>query len=175
QRSDDLGIERTAEWAVLVGDDGTARCVRRFGERSGKPPHGLAAGRPYGYARGERGTRRIREDRVDDFWQQRRVVVDRTGSVDGIGDAAEFRQRYRDALLHLRVERGERSSCVGQRVRRDGGSTTASGQHHELIADGFVARSDREQLDRLDEFIVAIDLDDAAAAQEGRENFGVAG
>ena len=65
------------------------------------------------------------------------------------------------------------ASC--ERVGRDGGSAAAAGDHHELAAGRFVARCNGEQLDGLDEFVVALDLDDAAAAQERREDLGIAG
>ena len=175
QSPDDLGIERPSERTILVRDDGAAGRARRVGECAGKAPHRLVADRLRGDACRDDRPRGIGDDRVEDFRQQRRVVVDGAGSVDGIGDAAEFRQHRRDALLGRGMKRRERCARVLQRVSRDGGSASAAGNHDELASDRFVAWSDREQFDGLDEFIVTLDLDDAAAAQEGGENFGIAG
>src|SRR4030088_2665030 len=66
-------------------------------------------------------------------------------------------------------------SSRGGRGSRDCAPPSAARDHDEFASDRFVAWSDLEQFDGLDKFIVTRDLNDAAAAQERGEDFGIAG
>ena len=139
-----------------------------------KAPHVFVADRLRADARRDDRPARFGEDRVEDLRQQRRIVVDRAGAVDRVGHAAEFGQHGARCAPSCGVKRRERHAGLIERVGRDGGAAAAAGHDDDLAADRFIARRDREQLDRLDELIVAVDLHDPAAAQKRREDFGVA-
>jgi len=104
QRPDDVGVERSAERTVLVGDDGAAGPACLIGERPGEASHARVADRPRAEARRQDRPAGVGEDRVEDLRQQRRVVVDGAGPVDRVGHAAEFGHDGFDALARLRPQ-----------------------------------------------------------------------
>ena len=108
QRIHDLRIERAAQRAVGIGDDGLLRLAGGIRDRASETLHVLAPDRARTDACGNHRPVRLVAKGLEDLGQQCRVVVDRTGPVDRVCHASKFRKHRANMLSRRRGQRGQR-------------------------------------------------------------------
>ena len=135
QRPDDFGIERASQRAVRIGDKGAVGLARSVGDGAGETPHVLAADRACAHCCCDRRPAGIGDDGIENLRQESQVVVDGAGSIDRIGDTAEFGQHRLDALPGRGMQIRQRHSGAVEHVGGARGAAAAARNDDHVVAD----------------------------------------